>query len=140
MLRDAIKSRAAAMAEADTGLAGGCAGCCCAAAGNAETTRPRRPASTIASERFILFLLEYGVLRPLHDTNSLLARQHRRTRKADEKPMLRDAGNRVERLRQMWCIHDAPEMGIDDPVAAIGDKSVAVAAFSQPHFAGNAAL
>ena len=45
--------------------------------------------------------------------------------------MLDNARYGGERLRKTRRIRDAPEMGIHDPVAAIGDKNVTVAAFSQ---------
>ena len=44
--------------------------------------------------------------------------------------MLDDARNGGERLRKTRRIRNAPEMGIHDPVAAIGDKNVTVAAVS----------
>ena len=44
--------------------------------------------------------------------------------------MLDDARNGAKRLRKTRRVRYAPEMGIDDPVAAIGDKNVTVAAVS----------
>src|SRR5579871_3996942 len=85
-----------------------------------------------------LFSLRCGA-RPLNNSNSLGARQHRDAGKPDEQSMLDDARNEAQQLRQMRRVRDALEMRIDDPVAAIGDKNVTVAAFSQAQLAGNAA-
>ena len=46
--------------------------------------------------------------------------------------MLDDARNSGERLRETRRIRNAPEMGVDDPVAAIGDKNVTVAGRFSP--------
>ena len=40
----------------------------------------------------------------------------------------------------MRGILDAAEMGVDNPVAAIGDKNVAIPGLADRHFAGNAGL
>ena len=42
--------------------------------------------------------------------------------------------------RQARRIGNAPEMGIDNPVAAIGDKNVAILGLSDLHLPGNPAL
>ena len=49
-------------------------------------------------------------------------------------------GMASQRLRKTRRIRYAPKMGIHDPVAAIGDKNVTVAAFSDHYLAGNAAI
>src|ERR1700719_4043058 len=54
--------------------------------------------------------------------------------------MLDDTRNGAERLCKTRRIRYAPEMSIHDPVAAIGDENVTVAAFSDPYLAGNAAI
>ena len=52
--------------------------------------------------------------------------------------MLDDARYRVQRSRQARRIGYSSKMGIDNPVAAIGDKNVAVLALSDHHLPGNA--
>jgi hypothetical protein len=49
-------------------------------------------------------------------------------------------GIRLKQPAKARRIGDPAEMGIDNPVAAIGDKNVAVLAVSDPHLPGNAAL
>ena len=51
-----------------------------------------------------------------------------------------DQGRQPEQSREMRSIADALKMGIDNPVAAIGDKNVAVLALSDHHLPGNAAF
>src|SRR5579864_6123744 len=79
-------------------------------------------------------------LSRFNNTNSAAASQYRHAGDTDEQPMLSNARYAAERLRQTRRIRDAAEMGVDDPVAAIGDKSVTVAAFSQQQLAGSAAI
>ena len=54
--------------------------------------------------------------------------------------MLDNARYRVQQSRQARSIVYSFEMGVDNPVAAIGDKNVAVLALSDHHMPGNAAL
>ena len=75
---------------------------------------------------------------PFNNANSLGARQHRHAGETDEQPVLDDARYGGQQARQARRIGYSSEMGIDDPVAAIGDKNVAVPAFSDHHLPGNA--
>jgi len=79
-------------------------------------------------------------LAPFENANSLCARQYNRAGKADEQPMLDDARDRVQQACQTRRIGDPSKMGIDNPVATIGDKNVAVPALADPHLPGNAGL
>ena len=54
--------------------------------------------------------------------------------------MLDNARYRVQQSRQARSIVYSFEMGVDNPVAAIGDKNVAVPALSDHHLPGNAAF
>ena len=79
-------------------------------------------------------------LAPFENANSLCARQYNRAGKADEQPMLDDARDRVQQACQTRRIGDPSKMGIDNPVATIGDKNVAVLPLADPHLPGNAGL
>ena len=77
-------------------------------------------------------------LRPFNNANSLRACQHRRAGKTNEQPVLDDARYRSQQSCQARSIGYTSKMGIDDPVATIGDKNVAVLALSDHHLPGNA--
>ena len=76
-----------------------------------------------------------AALPPFNNANSLGACQHRDAGKANEQSVLDNARYRGQRSCQAWRIGYSSEMGIDDPVAAIGDKNVAVLALSDHHLA-----
>src|SRR5450631_773438 len=134
-------SLAAAMAAGDPGLSVGAAGCWAPAGTPASASPSTRPAADkILKRRFIPNLHKIAALPPFNNTNSLRARQHRRAGKTDEQPMLDNARYRVQQSREMRSIADALKMGIDNPVAAIGDKNVAVPGLSDRHLPGNAAF
>src|SRR5258708_35918971 len=80
------------------------------------------------------------LLAPFDNANPLGARQYNRAGKADEQPMLDDARDRVQQACQTRRIGDPSKMGIDNPVATIGDKNVAVLPLADPHLPGNAGL
>src|ERR1700681_1631271 len=115
---------------------------CCAPAGRPASASPttRPAADKILKRRFIPNLHKIAALPPFNNTNSLRARQHRRADKTDEQPMLDNARYRVQQSREMRSIADALKMGIDNPVAAIGDKNVAVPGLSDHHLPGNTAF
>src|ERR1700754_3203945 len=75
-------------------------------------------------------------LPPFNNTNSLRACQNSRAGETDEQSMLDNAGYRGQQSRQTWSIHYSTQMGIDNPVAAIGDKNVAVPALADRHLPG----
>src|SRR6202163_2826947 len=133
-------SLAAAIAAGVPGLSAGAA--CCAPAGRPASASPstRPAADKIPKRRFIPNLHKIAALPPFNNTNSLRARQHRRAGKTDEQPMLDNARYRVQQSREMRSIADALKMGIDNPVAAIGDKNVAVPGLSDHHLPGNTAF
>src|SRR4030088_2216861 len=134
-------SLAAAIAAGDAGLSAGAAGCCARAGTPARASPITRPAADkILKRRFIPGLHKIAALPPFNNTNSLRARQHRRAGKIDEQPMLDNARYRVQQSREMRSIADALKMGIDNPVAAIGDKNVAVLGLSDHHLPGNPAF
>src|SRR5450631_2621027 len=134
-------SLAAAIAAGDPGLSVGAAGCWAPAGTPASASPSTRPAADkILKRRFIPNLHKIAALPPVNNTNSSRARQHRRAGKTDEQPMLDNARDRVQQSCQARSIVYALEMGIDNPVAAIGDKNVAVSAVSNHHLARNAAF
>ena len=114
---------------------------CWALTGAAPSASDRaRPAADNIREKFVIpVLLDYGVT-PFNHSNSLRARQHHRAGKADEQPVLDHAGDQAQQACQARRILYSSEMGVDDPVAAIGDKNVAVLAFPQHHLPGNPAF
>src|SRR5258705_2219216 len=81
-----------------------------------------------------------AALPPFNNANSLGACQHRYAGKTNEQPVLDNARYRIQQSRQARSIGYSSEMGIDDPVAAIGDKNVTVFALSDHHLPRNAAL
>ena len=66
--------------------------------------------------------------------------QDGRAGKANKQTVFDDARDQAEQAWQTRRIGNAPEMGIDNPVAAIGDKDVAIFGLSDLHLPGNAAL
>ena len=54
--------------------------------------------------------------------------------------MLDNARYVAQQCRQLRSIGYPAQMGVDNPVAAIGDKNVAVFALSDHHLPGNAAF
>ena len=56
-------------------------------------------------------------------------------RETNEQAMLDDARDHAQQSGQAGGIGDSPEMGVHDPVAAIGDESMAVLAAAQLQFA-----
>jgi hypothetical protein len=74
-----------------------------------------------------------AALPPFNNANSLRACQNSRAGKTNEQPMLDNARYRIQQSRQPRRIGDWSEMGIDNPVAAIGDKNVTVLALSERH-------
>src|SRR6266567_5699803 len=138
-------SLAEAIAAADAGLpdvAAGAAGVCAMAGAPINANATARPAAgKLRNKLFIsVLLLEIAALAPLHYANSLRAGQDGRVGKANKQTVFDNAGNQAEQARQARCITDAPEMGIDNPVAAIGDKNVAIFGLAEPHLPGNTAL
>src|ERR1700738_1083337 len=81
-----------------------------------------------------------AALPPFNNANSLRARQNTRAGKTNEQPMLDNPRYGGQQSRQPRGIGYASEMGIDNPVAAIGDKNVTVFALSDHHLPGNAAF
>jgi len=79
-------------------------------------------------------------LSPFNYANSLRSSQNCGAGQADEQPVFDDTRDQVQQACQTRRIGYSPEMGIDNPVAAIGDKNVAVLALPDPHLPGNAAL
>src|ERR1019366_3100679 len=134
-------SLAAAIAAGDAGLSGAgcCCCCCCAPAGTPVRANPSaRPAANRIPERlFIPILLDCGSW-PFNNANSLRAGQHRDAGKTNEQPVLDHARYRVQQSRQARRIGYLPQIGIDNPGAAIGEKSMATPAFSDRHVPGNA--
>src|ERR1700733_10544106 len=129
-------SRAAARAPGEAGLsAGNCCGCCWAVAGMEPSANPnarpnaRLAAGQIFERHFIPTLLDDG-LPPFNHTYSLRACQHGGVRNADEQPMLDDARYRGQQCGEARRVGYSFQMGIDDPVAAIGDKNVTVLGLS----------
>src|SRR6476660_6506716 len=136
-------SFAAATEAADAGLPVTAAGGACAPAGAAISVNAiaRPAAGKLRNKLFIpVLLLESAALAPFDYANSLRAGEDRRAGKANKQTVLDNARDQAQQPRQTRRIMDAPEMGIDNPVAAIGDKNVAVFGLSDPHLPGNAAL
>src|SRR6266480_1929504 len=133
-------SFAAAIAAGEASLSGG--GFCCAPAGTMVRASPnaRAAADKILEKHFIPDSPEIAALQPFNNAYSVGACQHRRARKTDEQPVLDNARDQGQQARQTRSIGYASQMGIDNPVAAIGDKNVAVFALSDHHLPGNAAF
>src|SRR5438874_5927969 len=130
-------SLAAAIAAGEPGLSGVVAAgafFCCASAGTAVRASPTaRPAADKIRERlFITISPRLPALPPLNYANSLGTCQDGGAGQANEQPVFDDTRDQAQQARQTRRIHDAPEMGIDNPVAAIGDKNVAVLALAFP--------
>ena len=77
-------------------------------------------------------------LPPFNHTNSLRACQHGGARNANKKPMLDDARYRSQQCREARRVGYSSQMGIDEPMAPIGDKNVTVPGLSDHHLAGDA--
>src|SRR6185312_15616129 len=135
-------SLAAAMQEGVAGfspsICGAC--CCCPLAGSDSNASPSATpaAGRIPKTLFIPLLLGFTALPPLDNANSLRARKQGHARQLGEQPMLDDAGYRVEQARKAYRLGNAPQMGINNPVAAIGDKNVAIPPLAERHVAGDA--
>src|SRR4051794_34314577 len=120
-------SFAAAMAAGDAGLSCCSAGGCCACSGIPEPTRQiPGPAANRAVASFFIRFPSIAALRPFKTANSLRARQHHHVRQTDEQPVLDNARDQAQLAGQAGSIGYQAEMGIDNPVAAIGDESMAV--------------
>src|SRR5436305_7250347 len=136
----ARNSLAEASAAADAGLAPGAAAVC-AIAGAPISANARHAAGKLRNKLFIpVLLLEMAALAPFDYANSLRAGQDGRAGKANKQTVFDDARNQAEQARQTRRIGNAPEMGIDNPVAAIGDRNVTVFGLADLHSPGNAAL
>jgi hypothetical protein len=110
-------------------------------AGAAISANARQAAGKLRKRLFIpVLLLEITALAPFDYANSLRAGQNGRAGKANKQTMFDDARDQAEQARQTRRIGNAPEMGIDNPVAAIGDKNVAIFGLSDLHLPGNSAL
>src|SRR5882724_1912923 len=132
----ARNSLAEAIAAADAGLAA-----VCAMAGAAISANARHAAGKLRNKLFIpVLLLEIAALAPFDYANSLRAGQDGRAGKANKQTVFDDARDQAEQARQTRRIGNAPEMGVDNPVAAIGDKNVAIPGFTDLHLPGNTAL
>src|SRR5882757_3122292 len=77
-----------------------------------------------------------GLLPPFSNANSLRACQNSRAGKTDEQSVLDNAGYRGQPSREKRSLHYSPQMGVDNPVAAIGDKNVTVPALPEHHLPG----
>src|ERR1700730_10913978 len=120
-------SLAAAIAAGDAGLSCGCAGAGCARTGSPESARLNpSPAANMTVERYFIRFSSIAALWPFKNANSLGACKHRQARKTNEQPVLDNARDRGQQAGQTGSIGYPPEMCIDNPVAAIGDKSMAV--------------
>src|SRR3954447_6154246 len=131
---------ATAAGEACCLAAGCCAGACWAWAGTPLSANPTtRPTAKTFATLFIPILL-IAALWPFNNANSLRTSQHRQTGKTNEQPVLDDTGDRGQEVGQPRSIRYSSEVGIDDPVAAIGDENVAMLAVSNHHLPGKAGL
>src|SRR3954447_11196953 len=124
-------SFADAMAAGDGGFG------CCAEAGSAVSARPS-PAASSRVDRYFIGFSSIAALRPFKNANSLRTRQDRKACKTDEQPVLDDARDRGQQTGQAGSIGDHSQMCIDNPVAAIGDESMAVMPVSDHHPPGGA--
>jgi hypothetical protein len=70
----------------------------------------------------------------------LRTRQNGRAGETDEQPMLDNTWDCAQKARQTRGILYAAEVGVDNPVAAIGDKNVAIPGLSHRHLPGYAAF
>src|SRR6202022_2251108 len=109
---------------------------------NAGQSQPQRKARGRQNSRKALHSNppKIAALGPFNNANSLTACQHRGAGKTNEQPVLDNARYRIQQSRQARSIGYSSEMGIDDPVAAIGEKNVTVFALSDHHLPGNAAF
>src|SRR3981189_1837024 len=129
-------SLAAAIAAGDAGLICGnaVAGSGCAMAGSPENARLKpSPAANMTVERYFIRFSSIAALRPSKNANSLGAGKHRHARKTNEQPVLANARDRGQQAGQTGSIGYQPEMCIDNPVATIGDKSMAIMTISDHH-------
>src|ERR1700741_1487490 len=126
-------SLAASLAAGETGLigVGNRAGCCAPAGAAAKANPSARPAADkILARLFIPILPGFSASWPFNNANSLRAGQDCGTGKPYEQPVLADAGYDIQQPCQTRSIDYSSKMGIDNPVATIGDKNVAVLALS----------
>src|SRR3954462_10969767 len=100
----------------------------------------KQPANFATSSSFQFSFVEIAALAPFDYATSLRAGQDGQAGKVNEQTVFNPARDQAEQARQTRRIGDAPEMGIDNPVAAIGDKNVAILALAEPHLPGNTAL
>ena len=135
-------SLAAAIAAGDACLTGagcfGAGGWAPAGTPASASARAKPAAGKIPEKLFIPILLDCGAHEPFDNANSVSARQHSRAGKTNKQPVLDDTGYRGQQSCQARRIGYPAEMGIDDPVAAIGDENVAIPALSNRHLPGNA--
>ncbi len=89
-------------------------------------------------ESFSFLFSSVTARRPFNSANSIWPCEHSHARETHEQTMLHHAWNRIQRHRQSRGVRYSPKPGIDNPVAAIGDKSMAVLAFADIHLARNA--
>src|SRR5215472_17559353 len=68
---------------------------------------------------------------PLDDAHAARAGNHGRVREPNEQAVLDHACNTVETLRERFRIGDPLECGIENPVPAVRDESVAILGASQ---------
>src|SRR5262249_38094623 len=100
---------------------------------------PRRVRPRASSSIRSSFLVSFR-LSPFNHADSLAARQNGRAGQADEQSMLHPAEDRTQGDREPCGILDPSKMGIEDPVATIGDENVAVLGLAERHLPGNAGL
>src|SRR5436305_14632068 len=103
-------------------------------AGAAISANARPAAGKIRNKLFIpVLLLEIAALAPFDYANSLRTGQDGRAGKVNKQTVFDDARNQAEQACQTQRIDNAPEMGIDNPVAAIGDRNVTVFGLADLH-------
>src|SRR5450631_2632381 len=76
--------------------------------------------------------------RPLDDRDAVWSGQNGHLRETDKQTMLHDPGNARKGIRHRFRIVNPAKRGVDDPVSAIRDESMAVLALS--HLQGSGPL
>ncbi len=117
--------------------------CVCAPAGTAGQRQPQYQARGRQNSRKALHSDSPRLRHYRRSTTRIpwaAPAKHRRAGQTDEQSVLDHARYRIQQSRQARRIGYSSQMGIDNPVAAIGDENVTVLAVPDHHLPGNAAF
>src|ERR1019366_117768 len=88
----------------------------------------------------LIFITPFSlkISRPFDDRDAVRSGQNGRLRETDKQTMFHDPGNARKRVRHRFRIANPAKRGVDYPVSAIRDESMAVLAL--PHRQGSGPL